>query len=349
MNEYSLYNPDSELAHHGILGMKWGVRRYQNPDGSLTPLGRKRFAKSRKNPLLNYFDKDSAKNIYKRKASEAKGVSKALSRMSQKEQKKADKLKGVDSEKSSQHANLAKRYASNSEAYEKVSEMYGQKVKDIKSGLIKAGEDFIVQADVDWYGLFLVGTHQIITKPKNEAKKSDPLYDNVMETYEVRAKGEMLKPEYEKIKGVEKKFADHETDFYKKNPPESESFNKHFENRLKEMTSNDADGEEIRKTIRDEASELIKSGKLSVRSEAFKMAYADYCKNDSAYEKLIERRAKATDAYDTKANKLATASYQKHGADAIDAWDPENVSQRAPKYAIDVLAYLMQESCEGRR
>lgn len=32
----------NELSHHGILGQKWGVRRYQNKDGSLTPAGKKR-------------------------------------------------------------------------------------------------------------------------------------------------------------------------------------------------------------------------------------------------------------------------------------------------------------------
>ena len=31
------------LAHYGILGMKWGVRRYQNADGSLTAAGKERY------------------------------------------------------------------------------------------------------------------------------------------------------------------------------------------------------------------------------------------------------------------------------------------------------------------
>ena len=31
------------LMHHGIYGQKWGVRRFQNPDGSLTEAGRKRY------------------------------------------------------------------------------------------------------------------------------------------------------------------------------------------------------------------------------------------------------------------------------------------------------------------
>lgn len=40
--EYMIVN--GELYHHGTKGMRWGIRRYQNKDGSLTPAGRKRYS-----------------------------------------------------------------------------------------------------------------------------------------------------------------------------------------------------------------------------------------------------------------------------------------------------------------
>lgn len=52
------------IEHHGILNMKWGQRRYQNPDGTLTPEGKIRYSREKR--------KQAAKNLKKaRKIREA--------------------------------------------------------------------------------------------------------------------------------------------------------------------------------------------------------------------------------------------------------------------------------------
>ena len=40
---YIIYRDSDHLEHHGILGQKWGIRRFQNPDGTLTEDGKKRY------------------------------------------------------------------------------------------------------------------------------------------------------------------------------------------------------------------------------------------------------------------------------------------------------------------
>ena len=53
---------ESDLTHHGIKGQKWGIRRFQNEDGSLTNAGRQRYSAAEVQKL----EKKAIKNEYKR-------------------------------------------------------------------------------------------------------------------------------------------------------------------------------------------------------------------------------------------------------------------------------------------
>lgn len=76
------YNTDY-LAHHGILGQKWGVRRYQNEDGSLTPAGKSRYTNADK-----VSEKKSAMDSLKNEYKSSTGLDRKISKLKYKEAKK---------------------------------------------------------------------------------------------------------------------------------------------------------------------------------------------------------------------------------------------------------------------
>ena len=63
MNQNEIEN---ELKHWGILGMHWGIRRYQNPDGSLTPEGRERYLKKTERIIKDENTKNLVETIKKK-------------------------------------------------------------------------------------------------------------------------------------------------------------------------------------------------------------------------------------------------------------------------------------------
>lgn len=68
-----------ELCHYGIRGMRWGIRRYQNSDGSLTTAGRKRYSTGKHHSI---FTRKKTTSKVKTKPSEKKPKQKSVSEMS---------------------------------------------------------------------------------------------------------------------------------------------------------------------------------------------------------------------------------------------------------------------------
>lgn len=61
------------LMHHGIKGQKWGLRRYQNEDGSLTEAGKKRYGDSNPNGEFNKARDEGYKKVLDYQESQSKG------------------------------------------------------------------------------------------------------------------------------------------------------------------------------------------------------------------------------------------------------------------------------------
>lgn len=249
------YYYPNELYHHGIKGMKWGVRRYQKKDGTLTPAGKKRYSESEgsKAEITKTKSKVTHRDILEKKYRDS-GMSEAEAKAAADKRIKVEKVIAVTAGVTV--AACAAYYAKN-----KISQNYFDQV--LKAGTTfhnldatanpRPGEHLYVnyrQNDTDYFrGHFAVGkmrksghvfNHTITAKedikiPSVNTRKSvfKELYDKdeefrkVFETHSFRkselGEGKKAKTAAQTYKAMWRKFGD------KDNPEFNTAKHKYFE------------------------------------------------------------------------------------------------------------------------
>lgn len=121
MEYYVKRKSNNFLEHHGIKGQKWGIRRYQFPDGSLTPEGRERYG-------YNYETGEYNKKLYMedQDRQKAKEYSKIESEQRKKEKAQEKKEKAQEKKEKRAEQEAKRTEKENKKAAKKVEELRRQ-------------------------------------------------------------------------------------------------------------------------------------------------------------------------------------------------------------------------------
>lgn len=158
------------LTHYGIKGQKWGIRRYQNPDGSLTSAGRKRYSDS--GGIRGAVSK--VKNAVTRRGSSSKAAAKK--KQEEKEEKEKETLE--------QKKDRVLKSRSAKELYENADLFTTQELQSAYNRLsLERNISSLVPKDVDKGKQFVDNAIKTAKTLNDAIDTGSKLYNNVAKVY----------------------------------------------------------------------------------------------------------------------------------------------------------------------
>lgn len=147
------YNHSPELKHHGVLGMKWGVRRYQNKDGSLTSKGRKHLDIKTNRKTKKQERRDAKLDAWKKGVQRSINLDREIKKSKQDRKKyKTEKNKALDSY-IDKLKKIEAHKGKNPEEVKRLTKELGLKLEQLEKNkgknLIQRGMKRIIQTDIN--------------------------------------------------------------------------------------------------------------------------------------------------------------------------------------------------------